>query len=592
MKQPKIISLFYIRFCFRKAPVLSGLLAGVRLIQALVPTAQMVILAWFLDAVQASFAMHTVTFQTLLSAALLAGLQFGDYLLGAAASFLAMKHRIRAGTAFDFSVISKRSRLEYPLIEDPQVCDLAQRVWENCGDKIHLGFMNLLSVGEYALRILGICVTVLFASIPVGLVSLAMFAVMIPIAIRSGKEDYEAHAKASSELRRAQYFRQILTDQPHAAERKTFDCAEFFSGKWERHFEAGRLLAMKAAKKEFVHLKAGSILIVLSLCAIAALLLIPLDGGAMTTGTYISVVAASANLVQMISWYISFLVEDYTVYKLYLQDYFRLMDLPEEPEEDMGCREPAPTVKKIEFRDVSFRYPGTEKPVLDRLTVTLEAGKTYALVGENGSGKSTLVKLLLGLYPQYEGEILLDGRDIRTLSPQEIRGRFSCAYQDFARYEASLRVNLAPGEESLTQSLECVRLLEKLGLGDCIASLPDGLDTSLGRLEEGGRDLSGGQWQRIAVARALLRHTPVLIMDEPTASLDPGSEKALFRLLLENGDCPIRILITHRLGCVQNVEEILVLSGGKVAEKGSHRELLEKDGIYAEMYRQQRSWYL
>lgn len=590
MKRPKIVSLFYIRFCFRKAPVLSGLLAGTRLIQALVPTAQMVILAWFLDAVQASFAMHTVTFQTLLAAALLAGLQFGDYLLGAAASFLAMRHRFRVGTAFDFSVISKRSRLKYPLIEDPQVCDLAQRVWESCEEKIHLGFMNLLSVGEYAARILGICVTVLLASIPVGIVSLAMFAIMIPIAIRSGKEDYEAHAKASSELRRAKYFRQILTDQPHAAERKTFDCGEFLSGKWDSHYEKGRLLSMKAAKKEFFHLKAGSILIVLSLCAIAALLLIPLGGGNMTTGTYISVVAASANLVQMISWYISFLVEDYTVYKLYLQDYFRLMDLPEEPEEDISRRNPA--VRKIEFRNVSFRYPGTEKPVLDRLTVTLEAGKTYALVGENGSGKSTLVKLLLGLYPEYEGEILLDGRDIRTLSYQEIRRCFSCVYQDFARYEASLRVNLAPGEESLTQSAECASLLEKLGLGDCIASLPDGLDTSLGRLEEGGCDLSGGQWQRIAVVRALLRHTPVLIMDEPTASLDPGSEKALFRLLLENGDSPIRILITHRLGCVQDAEEILVLSGGTVAEKGSHRELLEKGGIYAEMYDQQRSWYL
>ena len=331
-----------------------------------------------------------------------------------------------------------------------------------------------------------------------------------------------------------------------------------------------------------------AILVFLGITALA--LLFPLRDGRLSPETYIGIMTLITTFSKMMEWNIAYVIEDFISGRLYILDYNCFMELEGCRIEEENDEQEKAELEEITFRDVSFRYPGTEKQVLDHLNLTLRRGKQYALVGENGAGKTTIVQLLLGLYEDYQGEILLDGKELRSLSPKQRRAFFSCAWQNFVRYEIELRENIAPGRK-IGES-ELLALCERLGIGDLPGELPDGFHTELGRLGEEEMDLSGGQWQRIAIARALVRNTPVLILDEPTAALDPSGEQALYRLLQREVKNSIGIWITHRLGGIHGVDEIVVLRSGEVCEKGSHAELMEKGGLYAQMFEVQRSWYV
>ena len=212
-------------------------------------------------------------------------------------------------------------------------------------------------------------------------------------------------------------------------------------------------------------------------------------------------------------------------------------------------------------------------------------------MGVNGAGKTTLTKLLTGLYDNYEGEILLDGRELRTFRQADLKALFSVVYQDFARYQISLDDNIALGNVLRKDPAKIKEAAEAMGLGQTIAELPRGMETPLGKIKEQGVDLSGGQWQRLAIARALYNPAAVQILDEPTAALDPVAESGIYEMFGKISAGKSTIFITHRLGAARLADEIIVVDGGKVAEKGNHEELLSQKGIYASMYEAQRSWY-
>lgn len=562
---------------------LSAALVLLRVATALIPTGQILLLAEFLDSAREAFSTGQFTAALVVRTAYLVGLQFLNYLLSTASAWLSARHRVRVGTAFEMALQEKRSRLAYSLLEDSDVCDLTSQVLDGAGEKTHLGFMNLLSLGEYILRILGICVTIFASNALVGIAALIMFAVLIPIVKKGGEEDYDSSARAVTQFRRAAWFRREICGQEHSAERRTFSATAVLNEKWVSYFDTARRISKKGSAKELFRLKLVTIVTLVFSCGLAALLTVPLGSGDMGVSIYISLVAATANLVQMISWYAAFLIEDFVEYRKRSVDISRFLALeevaPDGPKADVPL-----SVERVEFRHVSFRYPKMERWILHDLSFTMERGKCYALVGENGAGKSTVVKLLLGLYTDYQGQILIDGRELRTFSPGALREMFACAWQDFGKYEITVEENLLFGRESSRQEAE--ELTHKLGLEDL------GLGTDLGRLEETGRDLSGGQWQRIAIARTLLRHAPVTIADEPAAALDPSGEVDVYNILRQHTGDGIELLITHRLGCIREADEILLLSNGSLAERGTHGALLSRKGIYAEMYETQRSWYL
>ena len=257
-----------------------------------------------------------------------------------------------------------------------------------------------------------------------------------------------------------------------------------------------------------------------------------------------------------------------------------------------GRRMPRPIQRGFEFRNVSFAYPGTERRVLKNFNFFLRPGERIALIGENGQGKTTLVKLISRLYDPTEGEILLDGVDLRDYALDDLHQEMGVIFQDFMRYEMTVRDNIAVGRVELPHTEQDIALAaEKSLAASVVRKLAGGYDQMLGRRFESGVDLSGGEWQRIALARAYLRDAQLLILDEPTAALDARSELEVFERFAELTLGKMALLISHRFSTVRMADRIVVLAGGRLVEEGSHARLMALGGRYAEMFEMQAASY-
>jgi ATP-binding cassette subfamily B protein len=247
----------------------------------------------------------------------------------------------------------------------------------------------------------------------------------------------------------------------------------------------------------------------------------------------------------------------------------------------------------IRFEDVGFRYPGAERWALRNVSLFIPKGQSLALVGENGAGKTTFIKLLSGLYQPSEGRIRLDGRDLADWDPQALLARIGVIFQDFNQYQLALRENVAFGSiDHLTDDLRLARALEQGGAREVVAGLPAGVDTQLGRWFKEGVDLSGGQWQKVALSRAFMRdQADILILDEPTAALDAEAEHAVFQRFRTLAQGRTTILISHRFPTVRMADRIVVLEGGQITEEGTHAELLANGARYARLFALQAEGY-
>ena len=253
---------------------------------------------------------------------------------------------------------------------------------------------------------------------------------------------------------------------------------------------------------------------------------------------------------------------------------------------------PRPIRQGFEFRNVSFSYPGHARLVLGNVSFRLEPGERLALVGENGQGKTTIVKLLTRLYDVTSGQILLDGVDLREYELEDLWREIGVIFQDFVKYEMTATENIGIGRIDQIASLENIQAAARKSMAEqLIRRLPKGYEQVLGSRFEGGVDISGGEWQKIALARAYLRDAQLLILDEPTASLDALSEHEVFERFAELTQGKMSLLISHRFSTVRMADRILVLENGRIAEQGSHKELLSEGGRYAEMFELQASSY-
>ena len=253
---------------------------------------------------------------------------------------------------------------------------------------------------------------------------------------------------------------------------------------------------------------------------------------------------------------------------------------------------PRPITRGFEFRNVSFTYPGSTRLVLRNLNFTLSTGERVALIGENGEGKTTIVKLITRLYDPTEGQILLDGIDLREYSLEDLYREIGVIFQDFMRYEMTARENVAVGRIEEIDNLAAIAAAAHKSLADeVIAKLPSQYDQMLGRRFEMGVDLSGGEWQKLALARAYLRDAQLLILDEPTAALDARSEYEVFERFAELTEGKMALFISHRFSTVRMADRIVVLANGRIAEDGSHQQLMALGGRYSEMFELQAASY-
>jgi ATP-binding cassette, subfamily B, bacterial len=278
---------------------------------------------------------------------------------------------------------------------------------------------------------------------------------------------------------------------------------------------------------------------------------------------------------------------------LYLDDLFGFFRVqPEILSPETPTPWPKPITQGFVFEDVGFRYPGAEKWAVRHLSFELKAGETLALVGENGAGKTTLVKLLARLYDPDEGRILLDGRDLKDYDLDELRGAMGVIFQDFVRYNLSAGDNIAVGRISERENADRIAEAASRALAaPIIEGLPRGYDQMIGKRFKNGVELSGGEWQKVAIARAYMRGADVLILDEPTAALDARSEYEVFLRFKELSDGKTAVLISHRFSSVRMADRILVLAQGKVEALGTHEELLAQQGRYAELFELQAAGY-
>ncbi len=277
----------------------------------------------------------------------------------------------------------------------------------------------------------------------------------------------------------------------------------------------------------------------------------------------------------------------------YLDQYFdflnypRFIPNPENPKEIPGSLPPV-----IEFINVSFKYPETDRFIFKDLNLNIDSGEKIALVGENGAGKSTLIKLLLRFYDPTEGEILLNGVNLKEIDLEKWHKTMGALFQDFIKYNLTFKENVYFGNIAENGNVELLKkAITKSGADSYLKDLPDGIDQVLGKKFDKGIDLSGGQWQKLALARAFFRDAPILILDEPTSAIDAKAEYEIFERVQRLQKDKTVIIISHRFSTVRNADRILVLDEGKIVEEGNHRKLMKENGLYAELFNIQAQGY-
>lgn len=391
--------------------------------------------------------------------------------------------------------------------------------------------------------------------------------------------------------RRAYYLGNVLTSEHFAKEIRLFDLGAFFSGSYDtlRALLRGEKLSLSRSRSTADFFAQAFAATVLAAC----LLLIAFRAiqGAITIGDMVMYYQAFQRGIGHLK---DLLADIASLYEdnMFVANFFEFLDIENEIQEpqDPETLPEAPAIG-IRLEHVSFRYPGKREAVLRDISLTIKPGEVVALVGANGAGKSTLVKLLCRLYDPQEGHITMEGVDLRRLSLKELRRRISVVFQDFAKYFLTVQENIRLGDIATDGDSEKIReAAVKAGADPFIRRLPKGYDTTLGRWFPGGEELSLGEWQKLVLARAFLRQSPLIILDEPTSSLDIHTEHHLYTKFRELIAGQSALLISHRFSTVRMADRIYVVEGGKIAEEGTHSQLMAQQGIYAEMYRKQAAW--
>lgn len=503
------------------------------------------------------------------------------------------KLEIELRQTFRTKITEKRQRLKYFYIEDAKTWDLISRISDKPETRVKEAYINFLDFIALIIQIVGLILV--FAS-QVWQISIIMIILVIPlfiISLKNGKANYETKKETQKYHRRQEYLGDILINREAAQERVLFNFGEGLSKMWHRFYEKARKMELITQRNWFIRSKLGGVLTT-TISIIASLFLIqPVLAGVISTGMFISCINSIYALVDAVVWSLASYVEKVADFREYMKDY-TIFDQLEEQEDVLLNKEEKIYFESLEFRDVYFQYPNTEKYILNGFSYKFVRGVSYALIGINGAGKSTLVKLMIGLYDNYTGEILLNGKNIREYNIESVKQIFSIVFQDFVRYSISIEDNILIG--SLSQSKDKTNnkideVIHAIGLDELAAQYKEGLKTKLGKIYKSGKDISGGQWQRIALARAMMRDGQVCILDEPTSALDPISESNLYKEFKNISIGKTMLLISHRLGSTSIADTILVLSEGRLLEVGSHDVLMEKQGMYANMYENQRSWY-
>jgi len=488
-------------------------------------------------------------------------------------------------------------KLEYENLEDPE-CTKNMRILKNNLAKMFLRAMSGFGfVFSNAFSIVSIFIIISKAGWQTVLTAVIT---LIPVCIASVKfsrKEMNAWSDSGDKWRRTCYLSDLLKSRKFVKESKIYNTQDFIGGKWDKSFREyhSGILKMTSTtriiKAFFVFLQCASI-------GIMIYMMIPsLNNRVITIGIFVAIVEGLYQLTDGLGWKMASAVQDCAYAKKVFKIFSSVMNKEEIEDvlnEDEWKRAYENILKEptLAVKDVWFRYNDQSEYVLKGATFIIENGKKTALVGENGAGKSTLIKLILGYYKPERGEITLGGYPVHTIPNKYKKEVFSAVFQDYARYEITLGENLTLSDlnkrddvDYMDKALQCVD-------GEYINKQVGGYDVPLGKRLDNGVDISNGQWQRVAIARVVAKKFSFIILDEPTAAQDPKSEVKLYKEFAQITKDKSGLFITHRLGAISYLDNIIVLSQGIITEQGTHMELLEQEGIYAKMFEVQKGWYI
>ena len=486
-------------------------------------------------------------------------------------------------------ILHKAAALDVESFENAETYDALRNAYNEVGSRplgvmfqvigIGQALITLTSIGGLMAR-LGwqVLPLVLIASVP-GVV----------VSSRFGAEGYRVMRRRATDARHQNYLGSILTSDNLVKEVRLFGFERYLLEGWQDYYRKFRaqfvnLLARRSGWGLAATL-GSSLLIALATLSV----LRRAADGTITVGDFSLFVGGIVQIQGQFSGLLSAITGIYESL-LYMRNLFEFLELPSRNLDEGEVWRGA--IETIDFEHVSFRYPLTDRDVLSDVSFTIKKGEALALVGENGAGKTTVVKLVARLFEPTQGRILLNGLDARRFSPRSVQCEMSIIFQDYGQYQMTARENIGLSRtDKLNEDASIQRASEKSGAVDVVNDLPERYETMLGRLFPGGRQLSGGQWQRLALGRLYFRPASVQIFDEPTAALDAIAEAAMIDRLREHGQNRITLLISHRFSTVRMADTIVVLHEGTVVESGSHPALLAKGGIYATLFNLQARGY-
>lgn len=509
--------------------------------------------------------------------------------IGSVAGLAASRVEVSLQRCLKPAVVKTFAAFDYKHIENQKSWELISRVARDPVKSIMDGTGVFVQFVQIMVSVASIFTLIVLQVWWAALIIFSFSVPMFALSMRAGKKNYQAKRDVEKFNRRTEYLGELLTGRENMDERTLFGYSDAVNDLWQEQYETGRRLEVRVMAKNFAISKGASMLMALISLLIALTLIGPVINGQMSAGMFMGIVSAVFSMIQKLGFQMSNSLEGITLAGEYMRDFGAFVALSET---DGALTKPDPEpiqIDALEFCNVRFCYPGSDQYILDGLSFRMEAGCHYAFVGKNGAGKTTITKLLTGLYTEYEGEILVNGKELREYPASAIKAMFSIVYQDFAKYYIKMKDNIALGDVCAEgKEVEAAHLA---GLDEVIGTLEKGLQTPLGKISKGGQDLSGGQWQRVAIARSLVSRAPVRILDEPTSSLDPISESNLYRDFEKLMGGKTTVFVSHRLGSTKMADEILVIDRGKIVERGTHEELMAEKGQYAKMFEAQREWY-
>jgi ATP-binding cassette subfamily B protein len=510
------------------------------------------------------------------------------------ASLLSSVLSARLSVDVNVAILRKATGLGLSYFEDATTYDQLTRARREASSRPVASVTGLFSLARDTLSFVG------YAAILISFKPWLVL-VLIVLALPSTVSELRFSAAAfrlrnwrSPETRKLSYLEYVLSNDSHAKEVKLFDLGPTLLDRYRALGETMYLEDRALASKRSLY---GYLLSAISTIAVyafygwtAASAAAGVIGiGAMTL--YMASVRQGQDALRGVLGQISGVYENH----LYMTNLFAFLELPDDVKMAPVEQTAEEKVRRgVTFEDVGFRYAGKEEFALRHVSFHVPAGSSLALVGHNGAGKTTIIKLLSRMYEATEGRILLDGQDVRTLAPEEVRRRMSVVFQDFNRYQLAARENVGLGDIThLDDTPRIERAIENGGATEVVKGLADGLDTQLGGWFSRGQELSGGQWQKLALSRAFMREeADVLVLDEPTSALDAEAEHAVFQRFAELTRGRTSFLVSHRFPTVRMADRIVVLEGGTVQEEGTHEELVAKGGRYAELFALQAKGYL